>query len=146
LIRLQGYSAEPTDRCDIFVYRNLSRRIPARERLFARCFGLAETLVRAFHIVEGLLPIHAPVGARFSSHLLTETPPEGGTLQEANMGEVVRFVSKAERERLRLIREARAMYDSVFPSSQSINARRDKTTIAQTVNGPDVRHGDNSLP
>ena len=62
------------------------------------------------------------------------------------MGEVVRFVSKAERERLRLIREARAMYDSVFPSSQSINARRDKTTMAQTVNGPDVRHGDNSLP
>jgi len=38
------------------------------------------------------------------------------------------------------------MYDSVFPSSQSINARHDKTTIAQTVNGPDVRHGDNSLP
>ena len=32
------------------------------------------------------------------------------------MGEVVRFVSKAERERARLIREARAIYDSVFPS------------------------------
>jgi len=60
------------------------------------------------------------------------------------MGEVVRFVSKAERERLRLIQEARAMYDSVFPPS--INAQRDNTTIAQTVNGPDVRHGENSLP
>jgi hypothetical protein len=60
------------------------------------------------------------------------------------MGEVVRFVSKAERERLRLIREARAMYDSVFPSSQSINAQRDKTTIAQVVNGPDVRRGDDA--
>ena len=32
------------------------------------------------------------------------------------MGEVVRFVPKAELERNRLIREARAMYDSVFPS------------------------------
>ena len=61
------------------------------------------------------------------------------------MGEVVRFVSKAEREQLRLIREARAMYDSVFPSSLSINAQRDKTTITQTVNGADVRRGDNSL-
>ena len=62
------------------------------------------------------------------------------------MGGVVRFVSKAVRERLRLIREARAMYDSVFPSSQNINAQRDKTTITQTVNGPDVRRGENSLP
>jgi hypothetical protein len=115
--------------------------------LFARCFSLTETSVWAFHNLEGLLPICAPVDARSSPHLLAETPPERGTFyQEANMGEVVRFVSKAERERLRLIREARAMYDSVFPSSQSINAQRDKATIAQTVNGPDARYGDNSLP
>jgi len=33
------------------------------------------------------------------------------------MGEVVRFVSKSERERVRLIREARAIYDSIFPSA-----------------------------
>ena len=31
------------------------------------------------------------------------------------MGEVIRFIKKSERERDRLIREARAMYDSVFP-------------------------------
>jgi hypothetical protein len=31
------------------------------------------------------------------------------------MGEIVGFVSKAELERLRLIREARAIYDSIFP-------------------------------
>jgi hypothetical protein len=31
------------------------------------------------------------------------------------MGEVIRFVSKAERERERLIKEARAHYDSIFP-------------------------------
>src|SRR6266851_8852949 len=122
-----------------------SRRMPALERLFARCFSLTETSAWAFHNLEGLLPICAPVDAWSSPHLLAETPPERGTLyQEANMGEVIRFVSKAERERLRLIREARAMYDSVFPSSQSINAQRDKTTIAQVVNGPDVRRGDDA--
>jgi hypothetical protein len=97
--------------------------------------------------LEGRLPIYAAGDARSSTHFTAKTPPERGTLQqEANMGEVVRFVSRAERERLHLIREARAMYDSVFPSSQSINAQRDKTTIAQAVNGLDVRHGDNSLP
>ncbi|WP_136626244.1 hypothetical protein [Bradyrhizobium macuxiense] len=32
------------------------------------------------------------------------------------MGEVVRFISKSERERARLIREARANYERVFPS------------------------------
>jgi hypothetical protein len=36
-----------------------------------------------------------------------------------NMGEVIRFVSKAERERARLIAEARARYDSIFPPGDS---------------------------
>jgi hypothetical protein len=31
------------------------------------------------------------------------------------MGEVVRFVPKSELERARLIREARAIYESIFP-------------------------------
>ncbi len=33
------------------------------------------------------------------------------------MGDIVRFVSKSELERDRLIREARAIYDSVFPAA-----------------------------
>ncbi|MEN3347565.1 MAG: hypothetical protein V7632_1200 [Bradyrhizobium sp.] len=33
------------------------------------------------------------------------------------MGEIIRFIPKAERERARLIREARANYERVFPSS-----------------------------
>ena len=37
------------------------------------------------------------------------------------MGEVIRFIPKAERERLRLIREARANYNSVFPPADSVN-------------------------
>jgi hypothetical protein len=39
------------------------------------------------------------------------------------MGEVIRFVSKAELERDRLIREARAMYEHVFPSTDQANDR-----------------------
>ena len=31
------------------------------------------------------------------------------------MGDIVRLVSKSELERARLIREARAIYDSIFP-------------------------------
>ena len=34
------------------------------------------------------------------------------------MGEVIRFISKSERERARLIREARANYERVFPSAE----------------------------
>jgi hypothetical protein len=50
------------------------------------------------------------------------------------MGEVIRFVSKAERERLRLIREARAIYDSVFPPSESVASERDGTSVTHTTN------------
>jgi hypothetical protein len=32
------------------------------------------------------------------------------------MGEVVQFVSKSDLERARLIREARAIYESIFPT------------------------------
>jgi hypothetical protein len=61
------------------------------------------------------------------------------------MGEVIRFIPKAERERIRLIREARAMYDSVFPPTNSVNEQRDKTLITHSANGANVRHGDELL-
>ena len=41
------------------------------------------------------------------------------------MGEIIRFVSKSERERARLIREARAIYDSIFPSADPDSEQRD---------------------
>ena len=48
------------------------------------------------------------------------------------MGEVVRFVPKAELERARLVREARAIYDSIFPSADAIGAQGDdKTSLNQ---------------
>ena len=40
------------------------------------------------------------------------------------MGEVIRFVPKSELERIRLIREARAIYDSIFPPTDSAGEQR----------------------
>ncbi|MBR0851911.1 hypothetical protein JQ543_29520 [Bradyrhizobium diazoefficiens] len=37
------------------------------------------------------------------------------------MGEVIQFVSRSERERARLIKEARAIYDSIFPPADPAN-------------------------
>ena len=43
------------------------------------------------------------------------------------MGEVIRFVPKSELERARLIREARAIYESIFPSVDAAeNALHDR--------------------
>jgi hypothetical protein len=49
------------------------------------------------------------------------------------MGEIVGFVSKSERERIRLIREARAIYDSIFPPSDALGERpvSDPATLTQ---------------
>jgi hypothetical protein len=43
----------------------------------------------------------------------------------AHMGEIVRFIPKSEVERARLIREARAIYESIFPSADPVSDRRD---------------------
>jgi hypothetical protein len=42
------------------------------------------------------------------------------------MGEIVRFVPQSERERARLIQEARAIYDSIFPPADPIREQHDK--------------------
>ena len=57
------------------------------------------------------------------------------------MGEVIRFIPKAEREQLRLIREARANYDSVFPPANSVNAQRDSAPIVHSVIGTWIHQG-----
>ena len=57
------------------------------------------------------------------------------------MGEVIQFISKAERERIRLIREARANYDSVFPPASSVSEQRDSTPIVHSVNGTWIHQG-----
>lgn len=40
------------------------------------------------------------------------------------MGEVIQFVSKSERERERLIREARAIYESIFPPADEVSEQQ----------------------
>ena len=41
------------------------------------------------------------------------------------MGEVVRFIPKPELERARLVREARALYASIFPAPDPVSKQRD---------------------
>ena len=57
------------------------------------------------------------------------------------MSEVIRFVPKSERERARLIREARATYDSVFPPSDPVREQRDKASASRA----DVYRGEGDL-
>jgi hypothetical protein len=61
------------------------------------------------------------------------------------MGEVIRFVSKSERERARLIREARAIYDSIFPSVGPVSEQQEKAPISHMVGGANARRGEGVL-
>ena len=51
------------------------------------------------------------------------------------MGEVIRFVSKSERERARLVREARAIYESIFPPAEPVGEPQAKVAISHSVGG-----------
>jgi hypothetical protein len=61
------------------------------------------------------------------------------------MGEVIRFIPKSERERGRLIREARAIYDSIFPSSDWIGGQQDKAPASQAIIGANAYRRDGIL-
>jgi hypothetical protein len=61
------------------------------------------------------------------------------------MGEVIRFIPKSERERGRLIREARAIYDSIFPSSGSIDDQQDKAPLSHAITGASAYRRDGIL-
>jgi hypothetical protein len=61
------------------------------------------------------------------------------------MGEVIRFVSKSERERDRLIREARAIYDSIFPPTHPVSEKRNKAPMGHTVSGANTFRSDEFL-
>jgi hypothetical protein len=58
------------------------------------------------------------------------------------MGEVIRFISKSERERTRLIQEARAMYDSVFPPADPVSEQRDKASAIHRVSGANAQRSE----
>jgi hypothetical protein len=51
------------------------------------------------------------------------------------MGEVIRFVSRSERERERLIREARAIYDSIFPPTEPVSEQQGRASARRNDGG-----------
>jgi hypothetical protein len=57
------------------------------------------------------------------------------------MGEVITLVSKSERERLRLIRRARAFYDSIFPP-----ADQDREPASHAISYIKADRSDGVLP
>ena len=63
----------------------------------------------------------------------------------ANMGEIIRFVPKSERERTRRIREARAIYDIIFPPADPVSEQQDKGPVSQTVSGANAHRSDGVL-
>jgi hypothetical protein len=58
------------------------------------------------------------------------------------MGEVIRFVPKSERVRERLISEARAIYDSIFPSADPVGEERSNAPSSRAANGTTGRRKD----
>jgi hypothetical protein len=51
------------------------------------------------------------------------------------MGEIIRFVPKSERERARLIRQARGIYDKIFPPGDSVGEEQNKGPLRHMVGG-----------
>ena len=55
------------------------------------------------------------------------------------MGDVIQFVPRSERERTRLIREARAIYDSIFPPADPVSEQQNSTPATHTGVGTKTR-------
>jgi hypothetical protein len=60
------------------------------------------------------------------------------------MGEVIRFISKSERERARLIREARAIYDGIFPPDPE-SEQGYKAPAGHTLGGANAHRNDGAF-
>jgi hypothetical protein len=63
----------------------------------------------------------------------------------ANMGEVIRFVPKSERERVRLVREARAIYSSIFAPADPVGEQQNKAPASHTAGGANAHRNDGVL-
>jgi hypothetical protein len=61
------------------------------------------------------------------------------------MGEIIRFVPKSDRERARLIREARATYDGIFPPADLVSEKQNKASASHTVSGANAHRSDGVL-
>jgi hypothetical protein len=58
------------------------------------------------------------------------------------MGEVIGFIPKTERERARLIRDARARYDSIFPPSDTASEEPNTAAVSHAVSGAKAYRSD----
>ena len=58
------------------------------------------------------------------------------------MAEVIRFIPKSERERTRLIQEARAIYDSIFPPNDPVSEQRSYARGRHTVGRTNLHFSD----
>jgi len=61
------------------------------------------------------------------------------------MGEVIRFVSKSEHERARLIREARVIYDGIFPPADPVSKKQNEAPVSHTVSGANAGRSDDGV-
>jgi hypothetical protein len=61
------------------------------------------------------------------------------------MGKLIRFIPKSERERDHLIREARAMYYSIFPPADPVSEQQDEAPVSHTVSGANAYRSDGVL-
>jgi hypothetical protein len=61
------------------------------------------------------------------------------------MSEIIQFIPKYERERARLVRRARAMYDSIFPPADPISERQNNVPVGHAVNGADTHRCNGTL-
>jgi hypothetical protein len=62
-----------------------------------------------------------------------------------NMGEVIRFIPKSERERARLIREARAIYDGIFPPAAPEGEQGYRAPAGHTVSDANAHRNDGAF-
>jgi hypothetical protein len=57
-------------------------------------------------------------------------------------GKLIRFVPKSERERARLVREARLMYDCIFPPADPVTAQRDAARQSHMASDANANRSD----
>jgi hypothetical protein len=62
------------------------------------------------------------------------------------MGDIIRFVPRSERERTRLIREARAIYESIFPPTDPGSEQQNDTPANHAGTGSKTRRDGARLP
>jgi hypothetical protein len=68
----------------------------------------------------------------------TKPSPDAWTRRALHKGEVIRFIPKSELERAHLVREARAIYDGIFPPADAISETTRRRSIRVDFAPPPV--------